>query len=162
MSATPVWLSAISELPVPSLVPGKEEGMGRIGVSSSFSLSHGDVLSLLWCTETREREGARKRERKKNGQYTKVKRKTSFLGSGVTAKKEGGGGGGGGCSFKRLGKRRNKCDHLLHGQSLTVSSSSSPCRHKMFLQGYITQYWWTTRTATQLRTQRFEQQQLVF
>ena len=77
-------------------------------------------LSLLWCLEKkrewaglgcpvvfhclmvmscpffgvqkREREGARKRERKKNGQYTKVKRKTSFLGSGVTAKKEGGGG----------------------------------------------------------------------
>lgn len=65
MSAKPVWLSAISELPVPSLVPGKEEGMGRIGMSNSFSLSHGDVLSHLWCTEMREREGGSKEKRKK-------------------------------------------------------------------------------------------------
>ena len=65
MSAKPVWLSAISELPVPSLVPGKEEGMGRIGMSNSFSLSHGDVLSHLWCTEMREREREQGKEKER-------------------------------------------------------------------------------------------------
>lgn len=77
MSAKPVWLSAISELPVPSLVPGKEEGIGRIGMSNSFSLSHGDVLSRLWCTEMREREReqGKEKERRMDSIESKVLKK---------------------------------------------------------------------------------------
>lgn len=64
MSAKPVWLSAISELPVPSLVPGKEEGMGRIGISNSFISLMVMSYPFFWCTEMRQREGEQGKTKK--------------------------------------------------------------------------------------------------
>ena len=70
-SAEPVWLSATSNLHVPSLMPGKEERGRRMGerprkwtekkVGTSVTVSH--CLTLVSCPFFDARNGQRKREK---------------------------------------------------------------------------------------------------